>query len=124
MTIVGIEVAGPLGSSKLHARQLSNLAGAVSGFVGKVVVVGSFSATPWTSAFSSFEQASGLVHMGRFLPSYPSGNGGLPQLAIDHMFASPGIRFEEAWLGPDVGSDHRPLFARVGLPRTVVSALP
>jgi len=123
-TVMGVHVAGPLRSSAVHARELFSLAGTVRGFSGKIVVAGDFNTTPWTSAFARFGEVSHLAHMGRFLPSYPAGTKGLPQLAIDHMFASPSLRFDDVWLGPDVGSDHRPVLANVQLPQTVVSALP
>lgn len=122
-TVLGVHVLEPLRSSAIHARELSSLAGITLGISGKVLVAGDFNATPWTSGFARFEELSGLQHMGRYLPSFPSGRKGLPQLAIDHMFASQGVRFEEVWLGPDVGSDHRPVLANIVLPRQTVSAL-
>ena len=124
MTIMGIQAAGPLRSTVLHDRELASLASMARGFPGRLLIAGSFNTTPWTSAFARFGEGSGLAHMGRFLPSYPSGNSGLPQLAIDHMFASPGLRFADVWLGPDVGSNHRPVMAEIQLPETVLSALP
>lgn len=32
-------------------------------------------------------------------------------IRIDHVLAGPGWRFRRCWVGPDVGSDHRPLLA-------------
>jgi endonuclease/exonuclease/phosphatase (EEP) superfamily protein YafD len=32
---------------------------------------------------------------------------------IDHVLAGPGWRFRRCWVGPDVGSDHRPVIAEV-----------
>ncbi|MDB5349088.1 MAG: endonuclease/exonuclease/phosphatase [Planctomycetota bacterium] len=32
---------------------------------------------------------------------------------IDHVLVSPGMRSRRSWVGPDIGSDHRPLFADV-----------
>ena len=122
LTVMGIHVIQPLRSPALNARQLADLAGSVREFKGRVLVAGDFNVTPWSSAFARFADASGLVHMGRFLPTFPSGSAGLPQLAVNHMFASPGISFDDVWIGPDVGSDHRPLVAQVRLPATIASA--
>jgi endonuclease/exonuclease/phosphatase (EEP) superfamily protein YafD len=43
-------------------------------------------------------------------------------LRIDHVLASPGLCVEQAEVGPDVGSDHRPVFARLALPRQKLAA--
>jgi endonuclease/exonuclease/phosphatase (EEP) superfamily protein YafD len=124
LTVIGVQVAGPMGSTAIHARELASLPAAIQSHGGAVLVAGDFNTTPWSSAFARFEASSGLAHMGRFLPSYPSGAKGLPQLAIDHMFASKAVRFDEVWLGPDMGSDHRPLLATVEVPGQTVSSLP
>ena len=45
----------------------------------------------------------------------------LPGIAIDHVLASPEWAFTGYWVGPDLGSDHRPVIAEVvlrGRPRT------
>jgi endonuclease/exonuclease/phosphatase (EEP) superfamily protein YafD len=33
------------------------------------------------------------------------------RVRIDHVLAGPGWRVDRAWVGPDVGSDHRPVVA-------------
>jgi endonuclease/exonuclease/phosphatase (EEP) superfamily protein YafD len=38
-------------------------------------------------------------------------------IPIDHVLGNGGIRVVEAWAGPDVGSDHRPLIAVARIPR-------
>jgi len=124
MTVLGVHVAEPMRSPATHARELSRLASMTLGISGSILVAGDFNTTPWTAAFAHFSEVSGLRHMGRFLPSYPSGLSGMPQLAVDHMFASPAVRFEDVWLGPDIGSDHRPVLASIRLPETLISALP
>ena len=123
MTVMGVQVIQPLRSSAMHARQLADLAVTAKQFKGRILVAGDFNSTPWSSAFSRFGEVSGLTHMGRFLPTFPSGQSGLPQLAIDHMFASPAVRFADVWIGPDVGSDHRPLLAEIQLPPDAQAAL-
>ena len=50
------------------------------------------------------------------LPSWPS-LVGLPQIAIDHIFVSPGIRLLEAeQIGEAAGSDHYPVTVRIAVP--------
>ena len=39
--------------------------------------------------------------------------GRLPWIRIDHLLATPDWAFDRCWVGPDLGSDHRPLIADV-----------
>jgi len=123
LTIIGTEIVQPLRSPVLHTREMAHLAAFAKEFKGRVLVAGDLNTTPWSSSFARFGEASGLTHMGHFLPTFPSGTEGLPQLALDHMFASPGIHFDEVWIGPDVGAAHRPLFAEVQVPNAKQAAL-
>jgi endonuclease/exonuclease/phosphatase (EEP) superfamily protein YafD len=34
-------------------------------------------------------------------------------IRIDHILAGPGWRCRRSWVGPDVGSDHRPVLAEL-----------
>ena len=124
VTVMGVHVTQPLRSPVLNARQLTSLAVNAHEQNGRILITGDFGVTPWTYAFARFSETSGLNHMGRFLPTFPSGKSGLPQLAVNHMFASPGITFEDVWIGPDVGSDHRPLLAEVRFPDAILAARP
>ena len=123
LTVIGTHITGQLHSPRLHAVEFAELADLAKGFEGERLVAGDFNATPWSSAYQGFVTATGLKPMPRFLPSYPTGRKGLPQLAIDHVFASGGLAIEEAWLGPYAGSDHLPVLARVKLPPETLAAL-
>jgi endonuclease/exonuclease/phosphatase (EEP) superfamily protein YafD len=78
------------------------------------LVVGDFNATPWSSAFSilakhGMRRASGLQ------PTWPSRWGGWFGIPIDHVVGSGHWRVLEARIGSELGSDHRPLLARLAL---------
>jgi endonuclease/exonuclease/phosphatase (EEP) superfamily protein YafD len=122
LTIFGTHVCDPLRSTRLHSLEIAQLGHIVREIQGEVIVAGDFNATPWTHGFRTFETLSGLRHMGRFLPSFPSDVKGLPQLAIDHVFVSDGIAVDDAWLGLDAGSDHRPVAVRVALNSAMTAA--
>ncbi len=123
MTVLGTQLIDALRWPRAHRLQMTGLARVAHGLSGQVLVAGDFNTTPWSAAFEDFTTVSGLATMGRFLPSYPAGDKGLPQLAIDHVFASRTVAFDDAWLGPDVQAMHRPLLARVTLPRDSLAAL-
>ena len=74
--------------------------------------MGDFNATPFSRLLGTFANRS---HMNRLtsLPTWPTWLS-LPQVAIDHVFVSRGIRIlEAARIGGNAGSDHYPVI--VGL---------
>lgn len=77
-----------------------------------VVIVGDLNTTPWSHAFGLLTQPAGLINSQRgfgIQPTWPSPRVGLPLIPIDHCVHSPGLVTAHRAIGPDVGSDHRPL---------------
>lgn len=115
LTLIGVHLMRPIDSYLGNYREVNLVAERVRSVRerrrGPVIVAGDFNLTAWSSNWSVFRKRSGLKHMGRFLPSWPSQPRGLPQLAIDHVFASNDVTFHNVALGPDVGSDHRAIIA-------------
>ncbi|HEV3261322.1 MAG TPA: endonuclease/exonuclease/phosphatase family protein [Gemmataceae bacterium] len=58
--------------------------------------------SPFTNAFSSVGLGFGYT---KYTPGLWGG------IRIDHVLGNPGWRCRRCWVGPDVGSDHRPLLA-------------
>lgn len=75
------------------------------------LMAGDFNMTPWARGMSAVEgllrRASGLSG------SWPNAFGWLSVLPIDHVLASSGWRLVDADLGPDLGTDHRPVIVRL-----------
>ena len=76
------------------------------------LVVGDFNATPWSNAFAGpssrgWRRATGLA------PTWPVAWRGVMGIPIDHVLASSAWRVGGARVGPDIGSDHRPVMARL-----------
>ena len=83
-----------------------------------VVLLGDLNLTPDAPAFHRLLDESGLedVMQGRgWRPTWLAAFWPLA-LRIDHVLASPALCVEQAEVGPDVGSDHRPVTARLVLP--------
>lgn len=78
------------------------------------LVVGDLNATPWSSAFSILSKR-GLRRASNLRPTWPSRWGGWFGIPIDHVVGSAHWRVSEARLGPHLGSDHRPLLAKLTL---------
>lgn len=76
------------------------------------VLMGDMNDTPWSTglrATAPLQRASGLT------PTWPNAWGWLSLLPLDHVLVTPGVRVVEASLGPDLGSDHRPILVRLAL---------
>ncbi len=76
------------------------------------LVVGDLNATPWSSAFAGLADR-GLQRASGLRPTWPSVGGGWIGIPIDHVLASSHWRVSGSELGPDLGSDHRPLLTRL-----------
>ena len=116
LMIVGAHMMRPIDGPNGHLKEMLRVAGIARAAPGPVIVAGDFNATWWSHSFSAFREESGLVHMGRFLPSWPSEARGLPQLNIDHLWVSKDVTITDVHLGPNAGSDHRPLVSTLRLP--------
>ncbi len=82
----------------------------------RVVLVGDLNVTPWSASFRDVLATSGLGDSATMpaekprvpLPTWFSIVPGIG-LPIDHALVGPGLRIVERRLGPNIGSDHRPL---------------
>ena len=113
ITVVGTHIYRPSSRPRLHVLQLLQLAKFVNQLQDPYVVAGDFNSTPWSQSYRSFLHATNLQPEGRMLPSWPVWPLPLPQLAIDHLFASKELVVIKRGLGPKVGSDHLPIWALV-----------
>jgi endonuclease/exonuclease/phosphatase (EEP) superfamily protein YafD len=80
-----------------------------------VLVLGDLNLTPRSPVFGELLQESGLrdVMQGvRWRPTWMAGFWPL-SLRIDHVLVSSGVCVEQAEVGPPIGSDHRPVVARL-----------
>lgn len=103
-----------------QARQMATLARTVQTELGpeRTIVLGDFNSTPWSFALGRLVHASGLTRWSRAQFSWPAlaATGGLipaPILPIDHVLAGQHWRVVSLARGPDLGSDHYPLIARL-----------
>ncbi len=100
--------------SRAQYRQIKAMAGVLEKVVGPHVIVGDFNATPFSRVTQTLAHENGLVRL-TTLPTWPA-RLGLPQVAIDHIFISPGIRqLESESIGNNAGSDHFPIFMKLAI---------
>lgn len=76
------------------------------------ILMGDLNITPWSPFFQNLLQTSGMSQPSvRILPrrTWPADNP-LLWIPIDHILVSREIHSLREWTGPDVGSDHYPVF--------------
>ena len=114
LTVLGVHTIR-FPHARTQFRQVTELARLVERLPGAKLVMGDFNATPFSRIISVMENAANLRRV-TYLPSWPA-QAGLPQIAIDHIFLSPGLRLlEAARIGEAAGSDHYPVIARIAVP--------
>ncbi len=78
---------------------------------GLALMAGDLNTTPWARGLfavdGSMRRANGTA------PSWPNAFGWLSVLPLDHVLASSGWQVVGAGIGPDLGSDHRPVVVRL-----------
>lgn len=94
-------------------QQLAHVASLI-GHDPRVLVAGDFNATPWSAAYRSFRGSTGLLDSSAGQLPWPtwftgSAAGSVLALPIDHVLHGTGWRVLDRRIGPDIGSDHRPL---------------
>jgi endonuclease/exonuclease/phosphatase (EEP) superfamily protein YafD len=95
--------------------QIRAMAKKLETVVGPHIVVGDMNATPFSRVTQTLATAANLTRLSN-LPTWPA-QFGLPQVAIDHIFVSAGIRaLTSESIGNNVGSDHFPVFMKLAIP--------
>jgi len=87
----------------LHIQQTGDLG----------VMAGDLNTTPWARGLFAVD-----AHMRRANsaePSWPNAWAWLSVLPLDHVLASPGWQVVSSRMGPDLGSDHRPVVVRLAV---------
>lgn len=100
--------------SRAQLKQVTALVQSMESISGKLLVMGDFNATPFSRVTAIVAEGLGLDRL-TSLPTWPS-TVELPQLAIDHIFASKGTRVLAAQqIGHAAGSDHYPIVMTLGI---------
>jgi len=97
---------------RVESRIASQFTG---GSTGSTIVAGDFNLSTNSAIFrrywSDYQDAFTIAGWGYGNTWFSSWHG----VRIDHVLAGSDWRVQESWVGPNVGSDHRPLFAELKL---------
>ena len=120
-TILGIHShkptsAGGAESQRIYFDWLAEKCRAENAGGRPVVLMGDFNSAPWSTAFRQFASRTHLRDTSRGVIFGATWSFYHPQrLLIDHAFVSPEWWVLGRAVGPDVGSDHRPLIIDLAL---------
>lgn len=119
LRVASVHTIFPVAAAPL-AAQMNSLAEWAGSVEGPLLLSGDFNVTPWSWLMQKFQWATGLKRHATLLRSWPTASSGndvpLPFFLIDHILTTPGIRTLSIDTGPDLGSDHLPIVARLAVP--------
>lgn len=129
LRIVTLHAMAPFGSgAAIRDRQLNIAARLATAQPGPAVIIGDLNLTPWSPTFARLADASRLRDsspLRGLQPTWrpaglPAGLAPLFALSIDQALVSADIAARANRVGPDVGSDHRPIIVDLQLPDLAV----
>ncbi len=117
LTVFGVHFSQPF-TPNWQYSQMRALASETFVAKGPFIVAGDFNATKDSFMVNAFQEYSGSLRI-TSLPTWPTWFFELPQIGIDHMFISNGLRpLSPPKVRPNAGSDHLPIKAHLAV-RTV-----
>jgi endonuclease/exonuclease/phosphatase (EEP) superfamily protein YafD len=121
-SIAGVHAAPPIGNKRFNQRNLhlQGVANWASNQNGSTLVLGDLNTTPFSYSYKQFLISSRLTDPREtrgYLPTWGPIELFLFQIPIDHILLSNDLEVTSLTVGPDIGSDHRPLIAVIR-PRT------
>lgn len=119
--LLGLHTRWPITPRLAHLRDHALMRAAVLAREQRMptVAAGDLNVTPDSPVFAQLLRASGLRDAQASRGWHPTWMAGFWPLAlrIDHQLVSPALCVEQVEVGPAIGSDHRPVVARYGLPQ-------
>lgn len=118
-TLIGTHPYPPISAfhAKSRNKDLLNLATYTSNINHPKMVIGDLNITSWSPYYAKVEKIAGVEDSRRGFGLQPSWPKPLPyflRIPIDHALISEDIVVLDRYLGPDVKSDHLPVFVDIG----------
>ncbi|WP_178134107.1 endonuclease/exonuclease/phosphatase family protein [Vineibacter terrae] len=115
LTVIGAHPASPIHPRYARRRnaELEIVARLASDAPGPVVAMGDFNATPWSAPMRRLVRGSPLRYADLMATTWPTFLPGWLGIKIDHIMVGKGCAVAGYKVGPDVGSDHRPVAATI-----------
>jgi endonuclease/exonuclease/phosphatase (EEP) superfamily protein YafD len=122
LRVIGVHLMRPWPWWDAHRQQIDSLIPLAKAPPRPVIMLGDFNATPWSRTMRAISAGTGLLPSGSYDPSWPLRLSRLkevrlfPQLQLDQLLLPDGVTLLSIGTGPDLGSDHLPLIARIAVP--------
>lgn len=103
---------------KNRNKEFSRLASELAASKGSIILIGDLNSTPWSKYYKDLVINSKLKDSEQGVGIQPSWNALLmvpPLIPIDHCLVSKNFAVLDRHLGPNVGSDHLPVFVKLQL---------
>ena len=110
--LIAVHPMPPISAAFAASRDRQLAAWAKSAGRQPTLLAGDLNATTWSSAFNGLD-ALGLRRATGLAPTWPTALRALSGIPIDHVLASHHWKRVDSSRGPDLGSDHAPVLARV-----------
>lgn len=114
-TVIGAHPASPIHPLYVDSRnaELDIIAQLAASAPGPVLAVGDFNATPWSAPMRRLVRTSPLRYADLAATTWPTFLPPWLGIKIDHIMLGKGCGVAGYGVGPDVGSDHRPVIATI-----------
>jgi endonuclease/exonuclease/phosphatase (EEP) superfamily protein YafD len=119
--LYAVHTLPPIGVDNVEVanEQLDLAADVLASHTGPQILVGDLNTSRWGASYRRIEPDLGLRNAADgfgLTGSWPSPLWFTGMIGIDHILVSDGIRVDHWEVGPDLGSDHRPVLADLTIP--------
>ncbi|NJL72849.1 MAG: hypothetical protein HC888_15485 [Candidatus Competibacteraceae bacterium] len=117
VTIIFAHPVIPKDKFNIRNGELSEIASAAGNAKTPVIVFGDLNCSPWSYYFAKLLEVGRLSDSERgfgFQPTWTT-KWPLPCIPIDHCLASNRFYAVERVVGPSIGSDHLPVYVKLGM---------
>jgi endonuclease/exonuclease/phosphatase (EEP) superfamily protein YafD len=118
LTVIGAHPASPVNPRWVPSRdaELAAIGRLAAAAPGPVAAMGDFNATPWSAPMRRLVRSSPLRYADLAVTTWPTFVPRWLGIKIDHIMLGKGCKVVGFRVGPDIGSDHRPVLAVIRLP--------
>lgn len=118
LTVIGAHPASPVNPRWVPSRdaELAAIGRLAAAATGPVAALGDFNATPWSAPMRRLVRSSPLRYADLAATTWPTFIPRWLGIKIDHIMLGKGCTVAGFRVGPDIGSDHRPVLAVIRLP--------
>lgn len=111
LRVLGAHLTRPVGVGTVWKQlsQVRAVAGSIHDDPRPTILLGDLNAVPWARVVHELATRSGLRVVGSLAGTWPAFLPWPLRLPIDHALVSPGVVVTARSLGPNLGSDHRPI---------------